>query len=178
MRKSVILSLFLMLALWPATCGAAPEPQEFKSEAGRFAVTAPVALKETTQPKETRAGKVEHHRFRGMQGETVYSVNYVDYHPKAAQQSDPEKVLDYNRDAMVGSVNGKLVFETKLTLEGNPGRELLIDIKGRSGAEGTAKIRLFMVKNRFYQVMVVARKGAISAQAMDDFLKSFRLLGQ
>lgn len=163
----------------PSAAGsAAPNLQEFKSKPGRFAVMAPVPLKETTQSIKGKFGKVEMHMFMGQQGDTCYIVSYADFPPKQAHQPDPEKVLDGGRNGMVSNANGKLVFENKITLQGNPGRELVIDAKDRSGAKGTVKARLFLVKNRLYEVMVAAPKGGISGLQMDDFLKSFRLLGQ
>ena len=57
MRKSALLLISLLLAVWLPGC--APKPQEFKSAAGRFAVTAPKTLQESTQDVET-PGRQDH----------------------------------------------------------------------------------------------------------------------
>jgi len=102
-------------------------------------------------------------------------VGYSDYPEEMVKESDPEKILDGSRDGAVRNANGKLVLENKISLDGNPGRELVIDAKGKGGQDATMKARVFLVKNRLYQVMVVAPKGQVSGAEIDDFLKSFKL---
>ncbi len=178
MRKFVILSISLLLACCLPACTAAPKFQEFKSEAGRFAVMAPLTLQEEAQELETQAGKIHLHVFSGQRDDIGYFVSYCDYPPEIVQRGDPEKMLDGSRDGAVSNANGKLLSETKITLEGHPGRELVMEARDESGRGGTIKGRLFMVKNRLYQVMVVAPRGQAGGQATDTFLQSFKLLGQ
>ena len=89
-------------------------------------------------------GKIDFHVFSGQQGHAAYSVSYSDYPEAFGKKGDPEKMLDGGRSGAVSSVNGKLICETKITFEGNPGRELLIDIMSKNGQEGTVKVRFFI----------------------------------
>ena len=177
-RKPVIVLMALLLAICVMACTPAPKPQEFKSEAGRFSVMAPVVLKETTQTQETAAGKVVCHLYLGNLGGLGYGVAYSDYPEEGVRKSDPEKILDGGRNGAVSNVNGKLVIETKIALEGNPGRELVIDAKDASQGDLTIKARLFLVGNRLYVVMAAAKKGQVGFKEMDQFLQSFKLLGK
>ncbi len=178
MLKLLVRLIALMFAALLTACNSSRAPQEFKSEAGAFSVTTPVGLRAATQSVDTQAGKLEIHTFFGQQGATGYMVGYVDYPQEVVQQGDPAKILDGSRDGAVSNVNGKLVIETKVTLDGHPGRELVIDAKARNGEDGTVRARVFLVNNRLYQVMIVAPKGRVSSSAMNDFLQSFKLLGR
>jgi hypothetical protein len=177
MKKLALFSFALTLALCLASCGGTPKLQEFKSEAGRFSVMVPEALQETSQALETQAGKIDLHLFSIQQDRTGYFVSYCDYPQELIQQSSPERMLDGARDGAVGNVEGKLVLESKITLAGHPGREVVIDGRPKYGQKVTIKGRMFMVKNRLYQVTVVAPQGQAGGKVTDAFLQSFKLLG-
>ena len=176
MRKPVLLLILLLLTVWLPGC--APKPREFKSEAGGFAVTAPKTLQESTQDLELQSGKITLYLFSTQQDNIGYFVSYCDYPPETMAHGDPEKMLDGSRDGALSNAKGKLLSETKITLEGNPGRELVMEAADESGRRAVIKGRLFMVKNRLYQVMVVAPRGQAGDKIIDDFLQSFKLLGQ
>jgi hypothetical protein len=177
MRYSRRLLISLILGLGLVACSPAPKPQEFTSEAGRFTVVSPVHLQESIQPVESQAtGKIDLHIFLGNQGDLAYAVAYADYPPDIVRKGNPEKILDGASLGMVSHINGKLVRETKIEIEGYPGRELLIEVTIQAGVPGTVKGRVFLVGNRIYQMMWIAPKGQASLKALDDFLQSFRLL--
>lgn len=178
MRKSIILLTTLMLACCLASCSAPPTIKEFKSEAGRFSVMTPAPLQETAQPVETQGGKIDLHLFTGQQDDIAYVVGYCDYSPELAKPDNAEKMLDGARDGAVGNTHGKLTSETTITLAGHPGREIVIEAAGEDRPPMTIKGHLFMVKNRLYQVTVVAPRSRAGDKAIDDFLQSFKLLGQ
>jgi hypothetical protein len=174
MKKAVLLSISLLLALCLVGCSA--KPQEFKSETGRFSIMTPVALQEETQPLETEAGKIMLHLFAAQEGFTGYFVSYCDYPPDFIKKKEPEKMLEDARDGAVSNDQGKLVSDTKISLAGHPGREVVIDARGPHGPKGLIRGRLFMVGNRLYQIMVVAPQGRGDDQATKGFLQSFKLL--
>jgi hypothetical protein len=179
MRKSAALSIFLILVFCLASCSAPPTPKEFKSEAGGFTVMTPVEMQESTQDVETQSGKLTLYLFMGQLDATGYYITYSDYPPEIVHPDRLENMLDGSRDGAVANFNGKLVSETRITLAGHPGRELVITGRPPSGGPGsTLKGRMFMVKNRLYQVMVMAPKGQAGAKEADAFLQSFKLLGQ
>jgi hypothetical protein len=175
MKKSALLLISLLLAVWLSGC--TPKPQEFKSVAGRFAVTAPKTLQESTQDVELQAGKITLYLFSTQQDNIGYFVSYCDYPPETMAHGDPETMLDGSRDGALSNAKGKLLSETKITLEGNPGREVVMETADESGRRATIKGRLFMVKNRLYQVMVVAPRSQAGDKEVDQFIQSFKLLG-
>jgi len=178
MRKSVIILISLLLAFCLSACNRAPQPRELKSEAGRFSVMTPTPLEEMVQSLETQGDKIELHIFSGQRGDTGYFVSYWDYPPGLVHPDRLEEMLDASRDGSVAKVSGKLIREGKLTLMGNPGRELVIETGSQTGPEiRRLQGRLFIVGNRMYQIMVVAPKDQKSRPEPGAFLQSLKLLG-
>lgn len=177
MRKSVIFLLTLLLAGCLASCSAPPTIKEFKSEAGGFSVMTPAPLQEAVQPVETQDSKIDLHLFSASQDDIAYFVAYCDYAPDLAKPDNAEKMLDGARDGAVGNSHGKLSLETAITLAGHPGREVVIETAGEDRPPVTIKGRLFMVKNRLYQVTVVTPRTRAGEKSVNDFLQSFKLLG-
>ena len=175
MRKPVLLLITLLLTIWLAGCTT--KPQEFKSEAGRFAVMTPVTLEKSTNNLKTEAGPIDLHLFAGQLDDIAYVVAYSDYPPEKAPADYAEKMLDGARNGSVGNTQGQLVSETKISLTDYPGRELVIETRGEDRPPSIVKGRMFMVKNRLYQITVVAPRGKAGDKIIDDFLQSFKLLG-
>ncbi len=178
MRKRVIISISLLLACCLSACNRAPQPREFKSEAGRFAVMTPTPLEEMVKPLETLGGKIDLHIFSGQRGDTSYFVSYWDYSKEPIHPDRLEKMLDASRDGSVANVSGRLIREGKLTLMGNPGRELVIETGSQPGLETRRlQARVFIVGNRMYQIMVVAPKDQKSRPEAEAFLQSLKFPG-
>jgi len=150
--------------------------REFKSEAGNFSVQTPYTLKESSESLDTQVGEIEIHSFLGEQGNESVSIGYTDYPAELVQVSDPERILDGSRDGAVANVKGELVSETRISLDGYPGRELTISVIADNKQEIVLRGRVFLVENRLYQIMAVAPKGKENAKNIDAFLQSFALL--
>ena len=180
MKKTTILPMasLLLLALWMAGCSPAPQPKEFKSEAGGFSVMTPMELKETKYPDAQGKEGKENQRFFIFTGTRGNVGCYVSYTILSKSTPNP-KIIDYSldkaRDGMVKSAKGKLISETKITWEGNPGREILIDFN-LDGQEMTLKMRAFLTKNHLYQIAWISPKNKPNPVEMTAFLDSFRLL--
>ena len=65
----------------------------------------------------------------------------------------------------------KLTSEEKVSLDGNPGRSFSAD----AGANGRLKARIYLVKNRLYQVFVGGSQDKVSDADAQKFLDSFKL---
>lgn len=140
-------------------------------------MTTPASLKEEVQSADVpQVGTVTNHIFSGTQGNINYAVSYVDFPEEFVQRADPAKLLDGSRDGAVNGVNGKLVLESNISLNANPGREIVIAAKAGDGKDATIKTRIYLVKNRLYQVMIVAPKGEVSNDEMMRYLESFKLI--
>jgi hypothetical protein len=171
MLKPIIWSVASLLPIQLAGCGA---PQEFKSEAGRFSIVAPVELKEQVTPVDSPFGKIDFHVFMGRSPDAEYLVSYADF-PNPQLLADPERLIDARRDDEIRTLKGRLGRETRITVDGNPGREISLEGTDPSGTQVSAKTRLFLVRNRLYQIYVGAGRANLPTDS-DAFLQSFKLL--
>jgi hypothetical protein len=157
--------------------GCAAKYKEFRSKTGNFSVKAPSQLEEQLQTVDTSSGKAEAHTYMAESDGILYVAAYSVFRDEIINQGDPEEFLNNARDSMLASLNGKLVLETRKSLEDYPGRELVVDMKMVDGKDGVMKARIYLVKNRLYQLMVMADTEQASAGAITIFLDSFKLIG-
>lgn len=177
MNKTVRFTWILAMIVLVSIACKASAPEEFSDQNGKFSVMTPVSLKETVQAVDTAVGSVDIHLFIGEKGNSAYMVGYSDYPAEIIEQSDPAAMLDGARDGAVSNISGTLISETAITLDGNPGRELVITAKV-DDSDADVKARIYMVGNRLYQVLVIGVKGEVTPEDADAFLQSFKLLGE
>jgi hypothetical protein len=173
MKTKGFLAYFILGLLLLAGC--ASKLKEFRSETGNFSVKAPALLEEQPQTVDTSSGKAEAHTYLAESDGILYVAAYSDFRDEIINQGNPEEFLNNARDSMLASLNGKLVLETRKSLEEYPGRELVVNMKMVDGTDGVMKARIYLVKNRLYQLMVIASTQDASAGTITQFLDSFKL---
>ena len=156
-------------------CGGKPEPQEFINQEGNFSIMSPLTLEESSQTVDTAAGPIEIHFFMADDGNSAYMVGYSDYPAEIVELSDPNEMLDGAAQGATANINGTLVSQNNISLDGHPGRELVLTAT-LEDVDATAKARIYLVGNRLYQVLALGAEGDISPEDMDAFLQSFKLL--
>jgi hypothetical protein len=164
-RIAVALTLPLLL-------GGVQVPENWKaveSKAGRFSAAMPSMPIEKTQTVATATAKLQVTLFIA-EGRTdgSFVVSYTDYAEADLKIGTVEKRLDLARDGAVASAGGKLKSEKAIELSGNLGRELVIE----KDAAIVARLRLYFVDRRLYQVMVL---GNAPVKDVSVFFDSFRL---
>ncbi len=169
-----LLGWFLLLAPVSVAVGQNPgEWKEFVNKPGGFQVLLPGTPQEHQQSVNTSVGKVYVVLTVAelKKGGDAYVVG-VSVLPDSAVKETEERRLDHARDGAVSSVKGKLRSEKALKLGGHPGRELLIDVDGKT----EVRAQLYAVKNQLYQVMAVGSPALVGSADTDKFFKSFKLL--
>jgi hypothetical protein len=167
----------------PATAEASAPAQaasdgwvDFSSAEGGFQARFPAAPESQNLPTATVVGNVEQKMFSVTQGVAFYAASFADYPQTAMKEAVPATVLDGARDGAVKNVQGKLVKEDQITLDGHPGRAIHI----QATAQGTSvrlDARIFLVNNRLYQMIVVRPGGGLgSDQDVAKFLDSLKLI--
>jgi hypothetical protein len=149
--------------------------KEHVSKEGRFAVAFPPGTPQTqTQPlKIPGVGDItlEIVGLERAGDKAQFVVMYNDY-PPAVMKGGSDALLDGAKLGVTMTLPAaKVNGESKITLDGNPGRELTISIPGR----GALKARIFLVKNRLYQMLFTGPK-PVDAKDQKAFFDSFRLL--
>ena len=108
-------------------------------------------------------------------GRVAYFVFYSDYPEGTEDDTDPKVLLQNARDGVIGDDDSRQTREEKIDISGHPGLEF--DFVQGNGANKTYGYwRLYMVKNRLYQIGIIS----IGEQATDFKVKaiydSFNLL--
>lgn len=169
----------LLAAFLPFILGAVQE--EFKDEwkpftpkKGGFTALFPGNPIEQFQNIRTPGGKnIEMFLYvlELKKGEGTLAVGFSDYPADVFQTGNDDKRLDNARDGAVSSAKGKLKSEKRISLGSAPGRELLIESESR----GSVRTRLYAVKSRLYQTMVVGPKKLVDSKEATKFLDSLQI---
>jgi hypothetical protein len=87
-----------------------------------------------------------------------------------------KKTLDEARENGVRNSGGTLKEEKEIELDGNPGREMVLDLPdSRIRGGGIYKSRIYLVGQTHYQVITASPKARERSEEMKAFLNSFRL---
>jgi hypothetical protein len=148
---------------------------DFSSAEGRFSAKFPSAPESQVLPTPTAVGNVEQKMFSVTSGMGFYAASFADYPETAMKDAVPATVLDGARDGAVKNVQGKLVKEDQIAIDGHPGRYLKIEATPQ-GQAIDVEARIFLVKNRLYQMIVVRPRGSGGDADVSRFLGSFKLV--
>jgi hypothetical protein len=122
----------------------------------------------------TAVGAIDMHMFSlNIKQDAAYMIMYSDY-PEIVTRANPESLLDGGRNGALANTKGKLIGEQSMSLDGFPGREIVIEVPGK----GIMKLRAFLVRQRLFQVLAVGTKEKIEHEDTAKYLTSFRLLAR
>jgi hypothetical protein len=169
--RPTIVSLVLLVA-----AGArAEEPswKSFESKEGRFTVEFPGVPRQRSNTRPTaRFGTLEQHMFLlEVPNVGVFTVSYMDYPRGAMDKYKPDQLLDDARDNALKIAKGKLLSETKVTMNGFPGRVIVFD--GANNLVFTA--HYYVAKERVYTALAYVPKASGDSAEVKRFLASFKL---
>jgi hypothetical protein len=146
-----------------------------ESKEGRFKVALPGTPMQKKQQVKTATGSLDVMMLIGQgRGDTAFVVSYCDYPEADLKKGTVEKRLDHARDGAVSSARGKLRSgsEKSIDIDGHPGRDFVIEKDG----EIVARMQVFLVQTRLYQVMILGGSTVSASKEGTQFLESFRLI--
>jgi hypothetical protein len=143
----VALIVTLVAGQWITNMGPAWKPFELKG--GGFVVSLPGPAAESEEKIASPLADLVLHSATATWKNYSYSVAYVDY-PTAVMSE--QTALDGARDGSVRSSKGKLVRETRITLNGALGRDLVTEV---NEGKGLAKSRVLLMGTRLIQAVAV-----------------------
>jgi len=167
---AVLASLFVF-----AGAARADDWKEFTSPDGRFSVEFPGTAKQVKDPRQTKFGKVEAQLvILSVSNKVFYGVEYLDYPASVLKAHGTDELLDDAVDSAVKGVKGaRIESKENVSAGGNPGRQLVLSAPGNL----QLTMRMFLVKNRLYQVIASVGKGEEKTADPKRFLESFKLTG-
>jgi len=174
-RKSLLIPIFLVGIILSGS-GLVRGEQNWKevtSKADQFSVLMPGEPKFTSESVKTALGPIEAHQWMWEPSEKTAFLVMVNQYPQAhVDKVGTTALFDGAQKGGLGP-SGKLRSRKDVKVEGFPGRDVVIERDGH-----TNFVRFFLVKNRFYQLIVTTRPSEEAALAKDieRFDNSFKLL--
>jgi hypothetical protein len=153
---------------------------EFTSEEGKFSIVLPPGYEEPTEsvsPMSTENGSVDLKMYTSGSGSTAAMVAFANMEGKIEMEGHETAMLDGARDNVLKTMNGALLKKEKsITIDGHPGRRILISMKPGRGIKLYGRLEMYLVDPIMYQVMYVSDKRAsLESPAVNDFFSSFTL---
>ena len=146
--------------------------QTYAAPDGTFSIELPSKpTVETSQTPVEGGGNITFHLINATTtGGKVYSCSYADF--ENANPKPPDQVLESARDGSLGKVQGTLVSQNQLTVQGFPGLQFQARVRGNSLMDS----RYLLVGKRLYMMMAVATAGRKSEpKAVQRMFDSFKL---
>lgn len=105
-----------------------------------------------------------------------HDAGYVELKITAEQvrQLDPTLMLNEAVKGGVQAISGRLISSTDISLEGYPGKEAMVDTNNL--IKGRARMRLYLVENRMYMIVVVGAESYVNSRYSQKILDSFQLV--
>jgi hypothetical protein len=161
----------------PPGPSAPSEWKPFTSPAGRFSVLMLGAPHEQEKPLGGQSGALVAYIFSTTSpAGKAYMAMYADYPPSVMKgdRGEIERMIDGARDGALHSAGARLVEEKPIKLDGNFGRELVLEKQDRSMV---SRMRVYVVGARLYTVQALSASGlAMPDPDAERFLDSFKLL--
>lgn len=172
--RAVLLTTFAVFAA-PGLLAAA-EWKQVKT--GDFQAKLPGDAKQISKNVKTAVGDIKLKIFQVATAQGLYmAVMHSDYPAIVVKNKGTAKVLDDARDGAIRNIRGKLDGETKIQLGKHPGREFRFSAT-RNGIKLHGVWRLYVVKDRLYQLGVITPFKQPQKKDVDQFFTSFKLAGK
>jgi hypothetical protein len=159
---------------------AADEPgsalKPFTSTKGNFSVLLPgTPREEKVSIPDPKGEPGEQYQFVLDRGNGAYVVSYQDNPDlKSAGREEAERKLSAARTAVQRGFGGRLLGERPIKLHDTyPGLEFEVEVPA---GPGLYRSRMYLVRGRLHQVIVVGAREFTTATEADRVLDSFRLL--
>jgi hypothetical protein len=163
-----------LLSLFVPGQAAGTDWQALAPKDGGFSILFPGIPTESNKAIKTASGttNVTLFELKVPPGDGRFVFGYSQLPDSSILVGTEDKHLDNARDGAVASSKGKLIREKSLLLDTHPGRELYIEVEGKA----IVLMRMYAVKHRLYQVVVVGSADLVTSQSAAKFLDSFKLV--
>jgi hypothetical protein len=123
--------------------------QTFSPPEGYFKVDLPSAPYEVIVPVNLGTELISMRAYRLETPVAAYLVSYVDYSRSLVDPAEIEKAFDGGSNRLTETAKGYVISQKKIATGNIPGREVVIE-----NGVAVVKLRMYLVKNRLYQVVV------------------------
>jgi hypothetical protein len=150
--------------------------EKFVSADGAFAMMFPQKPVESQYSMDSPAGKLVIHSYKHF-GTASYFLSYTDYPgPIDPPENKKTEALNHAREGGLRAVNGRLVSQSDISINGHPGRLIVVDSPNGGPKGSLIQNKVYLVGNRLYSMQIAIPKGAqLPDTAAEKFLDSFEL---
>ena len=144
-----------------------------------FRIAMPGSPSEQTSPTPDGSSTIKSFVLRD-QAKGMFAAEYWDY-PVALNADDVPRVIDSERDRQGAAFpNGKILRETAITIDGQPGKEIEWDTTtaGATAVPSGYVCRIVTVNARVFAIGFGGSKTAMKDKAAAEFFDSFHLTGR
>jgi hypothetical protein len=127
-----------------------------------------------TYKVKTNVGEIDVHTVSTVLKGVMYEVSYCDFPKKFVQSNILDRVFAISCFRKGGIVKGNFISKRSIMLNGYPG----LEVRFYSPSQIISKARMYLVKNRLYQLTVSTFEDREDKFSMgsEEFFNSFRLL--
>ena len=147
--------------------------QKHLSAEGAFSIDIPHPIRTMTQNVQTPVGSTQLKMVVHEQKAGAYFVGYADYSVDLSA-TDTSAVLDGVCNGSVANLNGTVTERSPIVTSGQTGLEYRAN-GNSNGKPASLHSRIFLVKNRLYQVFWVGEPGKEPAAETQRFFNSFAM---
>ncbi len=174
MPKWAIALILLVLSSSTGRAQVSSSWKTFASAPGGFSVRLPGTPMEDA-PKEAAPSASTNHSYTLSIKDTVYILTYTDVAKETVAKSTPKALLNAARDGGIKNVNGKLIAETEVKVNGYPGRDVTASVSIDKNP-GSMRFRIVLADARLYMALFVGPGRSATGAQIDEFLKSFKIV--
>lgn len=163
----------LGLSLLVAAAALAQGWVTYSPPQGTFSVLLPGKPRFEKSTVASEAGPLALHNYTvgANGGATAYIVSFTDYPAAVIAKADPQKMLAGARDGQLKNLQATATSDKVIALDGSPGR----DVQFKNAKGFTGRCKMFLVKNRLYQVLALTTNGTGTSADFAKFVDSFKL---
>lgn len=173
--KHLIAALIACLFLSSFASATQPQWVTFSTPEGRFSLQFPKQPTADVKDVETVLGTLKMYTYTASSSTVTYMASFADY-PNTPEPDRQQPVLDGVRDGVASKLQAKIFEETKISLEGNPGREFRMSKIPENGPELIYHWRIYLVGRRLYQVAAGYYKRDSQSRELPKYFDSFQLM--
>jgi len=146
--------------------------EKFYSEDGKFKASFTGTPEVSNESIPTEVGNIEMFMFMYEKSATeIELLAYSDYPSALVEASDKDQMLQDAKDGAVNNLGAIIVEEKKITYKGYKG----LEFKANS-SQIYVNYKIFLVKNRLYQIAIMRDGSFASKENVDKFFDSFELI--
>lgn len=158
--------------------------QDFSPPDGRFHVDLPGTPKHEAQPAPGLPAEfvVQQFKVELNRGRLMYAVAYLDMSTIPVAFFDTEASLNGSRQGAVNAVQGTLLKESRITLDGHPGLEMEIDVPAgidpatrKNRMKGKNVSRVYIVNRCLYVLEASGADLTLTSPDVQRYFSSFKL---